>query len=228
MQVAILAGGKGTRLRPLTYTMAKSMINVHNKPFLEHQLELVKSFGLTDVLILGGYLGEQIQNYFSDGSSLGMSIKYFFEETPMGTGGALKNAEDMLDENFLLLNGDTLLPIDYRQLVGRFRKCDKTGLIVAYSNNDKIARSNLKVTDKDVVVAYNKGSDEGMTHLDAGAIVIKKKVLELIAPERVCSLEKEIFINLIQAGELLAFRTDQRFYDMGSFEGLKRIEQVLR
>ena len=228
MQVVILAGGKGTRLRPLTYTVPKPMVKVCGKPFLEHQLEVVKLFGLTDILILASYLGRQLENYFSDGSDLGMKIRYCYERIPLGTGGALRNADEMLSERFIVLNGDTLLLIDYSKLVRQFQERDKTGLIVAYSNPDKIAPNNLRIGDGDVVLSYNKQSDDGMTHLDAGAVALGKKVLELIAPGCVCSLEKEIYVKLIKAGELLAFRTEQRFYDMGNYEGLKKIEQVLK
>jgi len=227
MQVVILTGGEGTRLRPLTHTVPKPMVRVCGKPFLEHVLELVKSFGLIDVLILASYLGKQIEDYFGDGSCLGMSIKYSYEKTPLGTGGALKNAEEMLAESFILLNGDTLLPVDYRKLISRFQECDKTGLIVAYSNAENIARSNLRIGDGDVILSYNKESEDGMTHIDAGAIVLKKEILELIPGERMCSLEKEIFDQLIANDQLQAFRTDKRFYDIGSINGLKCIEQVL-
>ncbi len=94
MQVVILAGGEGTRLRPLTHKVPKPMVKVSGKPFLQYQLELIKSYGLTDVLILAAYLGNQIEDYFGNGSDLAMNIKYSYEDTPMGTGGALKNAED--------------------------------------------------------------------------------------------------------------------------------------
>lgn len=227
MQVAILAGGLGTRLRPLTHTVPKPMVEVCGKPFLEHQLDLIKSYGLTDVLILASYLGRQIEEYFGDGRDFGLNIKYSYEKDPMGTGVALKIAEKMLEESFILLNGDTLLPIDYSKLVERFEDNNKLGLVVAYSNTEKIAPSNLKIIDSDIVLSYNKNSDIGMTHLDAGAIVLKKKVLELIPDGCVCSFEKEVFPRLIQAQELFAFKTEQRFYDMGSIEGLKSIEKVL-
>jgi len=228
MQVVILAGGMGTRLRPLTNTIPKAMVTVRGKPFLEHQLGLLKATGLTDVLILAGYLGGQIEEYFGDGSALGVRIGYSHEQSPMGTGGALKIAEPALEEHFVLLNGDTLLPIDYRALVDAFGGSGTTGLIVAYSNTCKIAANNLKLSNQDLVLAYNKDDDTGMTHVDAGAIVLDKSVLELIRPGRPCSLEREVFRQLIRKRQLKAFRTDQRFYDMGSIEGLKQIEKVLR
>ncbi|MBW8000510.1 MAG: NTP transferase domain-containing protein [Planctomycetes bacterium] len=227
MQTVILAGGIGTRLRPLTHKIPKPMVKVHNKPFLEHLLQLVKSYGLSDILILASYLGTQIEDYFGDGSSFGLKIKYSYEETPLGTGGALKNAEKMLANNFVLLNGDTLLPINYSDLVEQFQSLGKLGVIVAYSNPEKTIKNNLSVADNGSVLKYDKANAQDMTHIDAGVIVLNKKVLGYISDKSICSLESEIFPQLIQNHQLHAFKTEHKFYDMGSMEGLKNIEEIL-
>lgn len=228
MQTVILAGGKGTRLRPLTYQAPKSMVPINGKPFLEYQLELVKSFGLTEVLILAGYLGNQVEKYFGDGSLFGLSIKYSYEMKLLGTGGALRNAKDILLKEFLLLNGDTFLPIDYGELIRYFHKNNKTGVITAYNNCDKIALNNIAIGEANFVIDYDKKDPLAKTHVDAGAIILKKDVLGIIPESRVCSLEEEVFPRLIQMKQLLAFPTSQRFYDIGSPEGLKVIKEVLR
>src|SRR4029077_9597920 len=116
MQVLILAGGLGTRMRPITETIPKPMITVAGKPFLQHQLELLRGAGIAKVLLLVAYLGEQIREYFGDGAKFGCKISYSFEPAPLGTGGALKNAEAQLQDDFVLVNGDTYLGIDYRAL----------------------------------------------------------------------------------------------------------------
>jgi len=228
MQAVILAGGKGTRLRPLTYQIPKPMVPIHGKPLLQHQLELIKSFGIDKVLLLVSYLGNQIEEYFGDGSRLGLKIEYSYEESPLGTGGALKNAEDKLATEFLLLNGDTFLPIDYRKLINYFNQHNKIGVIVVYNNSEKVAPNNIAIRDSDLVLGYNKKDAEGMTHVDAGAMVFKKEVLNLIPKGHMCSLEEEIFHKLIKERQLLAFPTGQRFYDMGNLEGLTVIEEILR
>lgn len=227
MQVVILCGGMGTRLMPLTLNVPKPMVVVCGKPFLEHQIVMLKSFGLTDILILASYLGDQIETYFGNGTNLGVNIKYAYEKTPMGTGGALKLAESKLNESFMLLNGDTLLPINYDCLVNSFNEGNSMGLIVAYNNQHKIAPNNLKVSDGDEVLSYNKKDAAEMNYIDAGAIVLKKDVLDLIPEGGKCSLENEIFHQLIANRQLRAFKSDKRFYDMGSMEGLKTIEEVL-
>src|SRR5208282_6436393 len=116
-QAVILAGGLGTRMRPITETIPKPMIAVAGEPFLHHQLSLLRSFGIRRVLLLVAYLGDQIENYFGDGTSLGLQLGYSYESAPLGTGGALKNAEALLDDEFVVLNGDTYLAIDYAALI---------------------------------------------------------------------------------------------------------------
>ncbi len=227
MQVVILAGGKGTRLRPLTYQIPKPMVTVHGKPFLHHQLELIKSFSINKVLLLVGYLGDQIEDYFGDGSKLGLEIIYSFEENPLGTGGALKNAEDKLLDEFLLLNGDTFLPINYNELIKCYKRFDKIGTIAVYDNSEKVVPSNIAVGISNKIINYNKRTSEGMTHVDSGAMIFKKDILKLIPEARTCSLEEEVFCKLIKRSELVAFISKQRFYDMGSFKELEMIKGVL-
>ena len=228
MQAVVLAGGKGTRLRPLTYQIPKSMIPIHHRPFLEHLLELIKPFGINRVLLLTGYLGEQIEKHFGDGSKFGLKIEYSYEQTLLGTGGALKNARDKLAEEFLLLNGDTLLPIDYRGLIESFHRYNKIGTVAVFSDPKRIIANNIAVGQSNLVIDYNKKDSVGMTHVDAGVMVFKKNVLDMIPEARVCSLEKEVFHKLIGMKQLSVLPINQRFYDMGSLEGLRLLEEVLR
>lgn len=176
MKAVILAGGKGTRLRPLTYQAPKLLAPVHGKPFLQHQLELIKSFGICEVLLLVSYLGHKIEEYFGDGSKLGLKIEYSYEESRLGTGGALKNAEDKLAEHFLLLNGDTFLAIDYGELIGYFLHSNKIGLVAVYDNSVEVASNNIAVDESNLVLKYTKRSPRAMTHVDAGAMVFKKNI----------------------------------------------------
>jgi NDP-sugar pyrophosphorylase family protein len=228
MQTVILAGGKGTRLKPLTYQIPKSLVPIHGKPFLHYQLESVKSFNLNNVLLLVSYLGNQIEDYFGDGSRFGLKIEYSYEEIPLGTGGALKNAGDKLSDEFLLLNGDTYLPIDYDAFIKYFKEFDKIGTITAYDNSEEIVPNNIAVGTSNEVISYNKKASEEMTHVDSGAIILKKDILGLIPESRTCSLEEEVFCKLIKRKELIAFVTNQRFYDMGNFKELEVIKGVLR
>ncbi len=226
MQAVILAGGLGTRMRPITETIPKPMIAVAGKPFLQHQLALLSGAGIERVLLLVAYLGEQIQKYFGDGAEFGCNISYSFEPAPLGTGGALKNGEAELQDDFVLVNGDTYVGIDYRALVREFVEANCPALIVAYRKATTFPQdipanllpNNLGVNPDGVVTAYRKRNPEGLSHIDAGVIVLKKKILAGLRAGQECSLE----------GEMRAWVTREPFYDMGSPEGLAALEEKLK
>lgn len=227
MQVVILAGGKGTRLQPLTHNVPKPMIPVNEKPFLQYQLNYIRNFGLVEIILLVGYLADQIEEYFGDGSKFDMNIQYSIEDHSLGTGGALKNAQDKLMEDILLLNGDTFLPIDYLELIDHFHGYNTMAILTASNNSEIMAPNNVAIVESNRVVDYNKRDPKGMTHVDSGALVLKKEILDFFPEGRVCSLEEDIFPELIKRKVLKAFITGERFYDMGTIEGLKLIEGVL-
>ena len=227
MQVIILAGGKGTRLRPLTESIPKSMVAIKGKPFLEHQLEMIKSYGFCDYVFLVGCMAEEIKRYFKDGSKHGVHIRYSQEETLLGTGGALKHAASMLADQFLLLNGDTYLPIDYRAAVHSFESSHTLAMVSVAASHEEKRPNNIAIDKDAIVTGYDKNNALHMTYVDAGAVFLKKEVLSFIKPNTVCSLEEEIFPQLIEAKQLRALPIKEDFYDMGSFEGLKELEEIL-
>ena len=229
-QAIILAGGLGTRMLPVTTSIPKPMIPVNGQPFLQYQLELLARFGLRRVLLLVAYLGEQIEAYFGKGAALGMDLAYSYEPEPLGTGGALKNAAAHLDNQFVVLNGDTYLPIDYRALLQSFREKNNSAMIVAYrpateASADLVSRlpKNLAVSADGKIAAYRKRDPQGLTHIDAGVLVLRNDVLDLITPQRKCSLEEEIFPQLIAQHRMEAWTTNEAFYDMGSPAGLEAL-----
>lgn len=234
-QAVILAGGLGTRMRPITETIPKPMIPVLGRPFLEQQLELLASFGFRRTLLLVAYLGEKIEQYFGDGSARGWELSYSYEPLQLGTGGALKNAETKLDDEFVLLNGDTFLMIDYDAARHAFREASADAFVVAYKKSGSAVAntlanrvpSNLAVAPDGRVTAYRKHDPQGLTHVDAGVLFLRKKVLGEIPPARACSLEQEIFPRLIEEGRMQAWITSEPFYDMGSPEGLQALEARL-
>jgi D-glycero-alpha-D-manno-heptose 1-phosphate guanylyltransferase len=227
MQVIILSGGLGTRLRPYTYNVPKSMILIKGKPFLEYQIDLLKKNGLKNILICGGFLSEQIRDYFNDGDKWGVNISYSFEKNLLGTGGALKNAKSYLEDNFLLLNGDTFLDINYQDAINNFWEVKKTAMMVVYKNSPKIMSNNVEINKKKEVINYNKRKECEANCVDAGVQIFRKKMIDLISSDRKVSLEEEIFPVLIQKEELSAYPTAQTFYDIGTFERLEKIKRIL-
>jgi len=225
VQAVILAGGKGTRLRPLTDHLPKPMVPVHGKPFLEHLIIFLKQQGFKNFLILSGYRAEQIKNHFKDGKTLGVEIKYSREKELLGTAGAIKNSAALLEKEFILFNGDTLLNIDYRKFIAAFKAAKKMAMVTAYRNQGGFAKSNLLLRGKQVA-AYSRSDTKDKTHVDSGATALSKKVLDLIPAGKVCSLEDEVYPQLTAKHELAAFKTRARFYDMGSFKGLKALDEA--
>jgi len=229
MQAVILAGGLGTRLWPLTRTVPKPMVPVAGVPYLEHQLRLLAKQGIRSILILTGYLGEQIEEYFGDGSKLGLAIGYSREQAPAGTGGALRDACEKLAETVLVIYGDSYLPVDYTATLAMLEGSSAAGLLVVYDNrlSDTSVKNNVDVDASGYVTRYEKDSPGPLGYVEAGVLAFRREVVSMIAPEGLVSLEKETFPRLIASRRLIAQITTQRFYDIGTPDRLKAIEEFL-
>jgi NDP-sugar pyrophosphorylase family protein len=228
MQAVILAGGLGTRLWPLTKTIPKPMMPVGNVPYLELQLRALARRSITDVVILTGHLGEQIEEYFGGGSRWGLEIRYSREETPLGTGGALRQAAPLLADTFEIIYGDSYLPIDYRDPVRRLEEAGAEGLLVVYDNRleQTTVKNNVAVDEQGFVTLYDKDSSVDLDYVEAGVLAFRKVVLKRIRPEGFVSLEKEVFPSLIADRQLIAWATTQRFYDIGTPDRLETIRKL--
>lgn len=233
MQVVILAGGLGTRLQPLTASIPKPMAPVAGAPYLEHQLRLLARQSLREVVILTGYLGEQIEKYFGDGRRLGLEIRYSREPEPLGTGGALRQARPLLaKKSFLVIYGDSYLPMEYGD-VGRLLK-SSTALAVMAVYHDPFGETNVRPNvalgwDGEIL-RYDKkapAGGPGMEYVEAGVLALRRAVVDLIPADGACSLEETVFPSLIERRQLLGYPAKQRFYDIGTPERLRAIEELL-
>lgn len=227
LQVAILAGGLGTRLKPFTDKVPKVMLEVSGRPFLEHQFHYLKKFGFRKFLLLVSYLRRQIEAYFQEGRKLGVQIEYSCEEEPMGTGGALKLAAPRLDEKFILINGDTFYPLDYHPFLKEASSVREGMLMAVYDNQDAIASNNVRVEKNGLISAYSRTIHEGMNGVDGGVSFLNKGILEYIPAGEKISLESEIFPLLISKGLLKAYLTNTRYYDMGTLDRLELVKKIL-
>ena len=222
MQAVILAGGLGTKLRPLTHITAKLMLRVYGKPFLEYHVEALKKHGIEDIVILVGHLGSQIKSHFANGHPF---LRYS-EDDMLGSGGAVKNALDLLDGEFLVLNGDTYLPIDYNSLIDKFRGSGKDALMTVYDNNENIRPNNVCIKNGEITEYNNAEPKPYFTHLDAGVSIFKKSVF-LAGPQKF-SLEKDVYPQLISARRLGNAVTHQRFFDIHTLERLENIRKIMQ
>ncbi len=227
MQMLILAGGLGTRLRPLTERLPKCMVPAEGKPFLEHQLRLLASRGVRDIVLCLGHLGERVLEYFGDGHRFGVNLTYVWERSQLlGTAGAIRNAEAVLAPEFFVSYGDSYLLLEYRAIMRRFRESDTLAMMVVYRNGDRLAPSNVVIRDGHVT-AYDKRTRlPGMVYVNQGLSVLRRRSLRLIPPGLPFSQE-QFYQMLIRRQQLLAFETKQRFYEIGSLQGLEEFRRLV-
>lgn len=191
---------------------------------------MLRDNGILDIILCIGHLGDQIKEYLGDGGEFGIRVRYSQEkEKLLGTGGALKHAEDLLNERFFVINGDTYLPIDYRQVEDFLLRNRKKAVTVVYDNREDTGVSNNIELDGQMIVAkYEKGeSDSTLKYVEAGVLVLRRELLSLLEKGRPASLERSLYPPLIQQQELAAYLTEQRFYDIGTWEGLQAFEAFL-
>ena len=227
LQAVILVGGLATRLRPLTETVPKSMLLVAGKPFLEHQIALLRKSAVRNIVLCVGYLSEMIQDYFGDGSRFGLTITYSREtETLLGTGGCLRHAAPFLEEDFLVTYGDSYLMLDYQHVMRVFRSSGMPGMMVVYRNEDRWDRSNV-IVENNTVTFYSKTERRPNTvYIDAGVSALRKETLRLLPQHDPVGLDV-LLHDLTLQGRLHAYEASQRFYEIGSFAGLNKLQELL-
>lgn len=225
MQAAILVGGLGTRLGPLTESVPKPMVVVGGKPFLEHEIGLLKSCGINDFVLCVGYLGEKVEGHFGDGSAWGVRVRYSYDGPKLlGPAGALKRAETLLDEFFFVTYGDAYLRADYKSMMKALVESRRLGAMAVYENHNKYGRSDVAVSDGRVVRYDKRGT--GMSWVNFGVSALRKGALSLIPSGRECG-EEEFYGELIKRDELLAFPVADRFYEIGTPASLREFERFI-
>ena len=227
MQVAILAGGLATRLGELARNQPKSMLSIRGKTFLEYQLELLRGGGIRNIVMCVGHMGEQIERHFQGGKGYGVNIRYSFEEGLLGTAGALKKAAPLLEDVFFTMYGDSYLSLDLLAAMRYFKSQNKLAQMTVYKNYDRYGRSNTAVEDNLVKNYSKKAKTEDMVYIDYGANIFKREVLGMIPENQSYSLDN-LFTRLIEMEELLAFEVKERFYEIGSPQGLNEFEEYIK
>jgi len=225
--VVILAGGTATRLRPITETIAKSMVEVAGKPFIAHQMALLKSNGISDVVICSGHLSHQIESFVGDGSDFGLSVRYSNDgEKLLGTGGAVKKALNLLGEEFFVMYGDSYLTVDFKEVYKIFTTSQKTGVMTVLKNADAWDKSNI-VYHQGKIIAYDKKNKlTGMNFIDYGLSMLKKEAFVSMNTREAFDLS-EVLQNLISQNQMAGFEVKERFYEIGSLNGLTETEKYI-
>jgi NDP-sugar pyrophosphorylase family protein len=228
MQAVILAGGLATRLGERTQRLPKALLPIAGRPFLAWQLEALVRSGFTHVTLCIGHLGSQIREFLGDGAAFGVTVAYS-EDGPalLGTGGALRQALPLLTDSFLVTYGDSYLPFDYSAPLRDLRvHPEASATMSVFENAGAWDRSNTEVLD-DRVLRYEKsGTDTGLRYIDYGALALRRSVLSE-RPAGVAFGLDQVQAELARAGSLRAFTATERFYEIGSEQGIRDLEAKL-
>ena len=218
MKVAILAGGLGTRLGEIARGLPKPMVPIGDRPFLELVIESFTARGLRDIVLLTGHRGEVIEKHFGDGSRFGVRIEYSRETTPLGSGGAIRDARRLLGDPFLLTYGDVLRRFDY----DRFVRAHQEPCLAVYR---RISVGNTDI-EGDRVIRFDKRAPE-LPYIDAGFSMVPARTIDLLPARGPCSFEEIVFPSLAKERRLACEVVDQNFFEIGTPEELKKAEAAL-
>lgn len=227
MKAVILAGGIGTRMRPLTYVIPKAMLPIGGKPLLEHTVRYLKEYDINEVIVCVAYLKNHIMDFFKDGETLGAKIQYAEADMPFGTAGQLKTAEKYVSETFLAMNGDIITSLNLRRLIDFHKKAGGIGTIalkkfevpVPYGYIEVDAKSNIQRFTEKPTLTFSA---------NAGIYILQPKVFDYIPRNEIVSLETETFPMLLKNGERLNGYYEEAYWaDVGTITDFERVDKEL-
>lgn len=221
LPVAILAGGLATRLRPLTETIPKALVDINGRPFIGWQLEWLRRQGAAHVVVCAAYLGERIRDVIGNGRDFGLHVDWVFDgPVLLGTAGALKRALDVLGGPFFVLYGDSYLPVAWLPVQRAFVDSGKPALMTVFKNDGQFDKSNVEFVAGRIVEYDKHRPTPRMNYIDYGLGVLTPAAMESVPSDRPADLA-DLYRGLALRGELAALEVYQRFYEIGSFEGLE-------
>ncbi len=225
--VVVLAGGLATRLRPVTSTLPKSLVSIKGEPFIDHQLRLLAKRGVRKVLLCVGYLGEMIQDHVKDGRQFGLNVIYSFDGPELlGTAGAIKRSLPQLEEYFFVTYGDSYLDLDYASVQAAFQSSQKPALMTVFHNQGQWDTSNVEFSNGNLIAYDKKNLTKQMHYIDYGLGVFKKNAFDQVPSNKVFDLAA-LYQQLLTHNQLAGHEVDRRFYEIGSFAGIKELEYYL-
>lgn len=226
-QAVIVAGGRGSRLRPLTDTRPKPMIEFHGQPFLGYLMGLLGEQGFEHVLLLLGYLPGMIRDYCGDGSRWGLRVEYAVSAVEDDTGRRLALAASRLDQHFLFMYCDNYWPMGFDRMWARYVTAGAPALLTVYRNRDRYSRDNVRLDDEGFITVYDKTrTAPDLSGVEIGFGIFRREMLSLL-PEGNVSFEQDLYPRLAAARQVAAFLTDHRYYGVSSLERLPVTEQFL-
>ena len=228
LPIAILAGGYASRLGSLTRDLPKCLIEINGRPFVDWQLDLLLNNGYSEFVFCVSHKSNLVQEYLGDGSDRGINIQYSFDgETQLGTGGAILNALPKLGKVFGVIYGDSYLPINYRLVEQEFLKVKSNGLMTVYRNENQFDASNVEFLDGKLI-DYQKGViNKNMKYIDYGMTFFRQEAFRPWTDQSTFDLSI-VCHQLAKEGQLEGFEVFERFYEVGSVQGIEELSQHLR
>jgi len=231
VQVVVLMGGLGTRLKEFTKECPKPLVEVNNRPFFDYSLDLLMKAGFRKYLFLIGYKADMIEEYYGNGSDKGISIQYCYDgEKLLGTGGAVRRAYDYLEDDFLLMYGDSFMDIDYEETVYRYYEGKlhrRRALMTVLHNNNMFDKSNVVMKEGKIALYDKHNPTPEMNYIDYGVCMYEKSLFAEYEPEYKFDIA-EIQNRLSLSGEITAHEVTKRFYEIGSPESLKEFTEYIK
>jgi NDP-sugar pyrophosphorylase family protein len=222
----ILAGGKGTRMKPMTNFLPKPMLRINDKPILEHNIELLKRHGIKDIIISIGYKGEKIKEYFGDGSQYGVNLSYIEEESPLGTGGPLNLLKDKINDTFVMMNGDELKDIDIEDMF-MFHRSNKGIATIALTTTEDPTKYGVALMNGNKIMTFiekpNRNNIPSQL-INAGLYILEPEILKSV-PEGYSMLENDVFPRLASNDTLLGYVFSGQWHDTGTPERFAKAER---
>jgi histidinol-phosphate phosphatase family protein len=231
MKAVILAGGEGSRLKGISRNIPKPMLSIAGAPILEHQVNLLKRYGITDILMILGHLSEVVEGHFGDGGRFDVRISYHREDKPLGTTGGVKECESLLTEDFLMLYGDVILDMDLDRLVRFHREKNGDGTLVLHPNDHPYDSDLVEIDENNRIIAfYSKPHPDGRYFrnlVNAAVYVFSPTILDELTPGVKADFGKDIFPNILQKRRLYGYESPEYIKDMGTSERLSATERDL-
>jgi len=227
--VALLAGGLATRLRPVTETIPKALVMLAGRPFIDHQLDLLRKHGIRKIVLCLGYLGEKVRDYLADGASRSMELTYSFDgDRLLGTGGAIRRALPLLGETFWIMYGDSYMDIDYSSVLDAFlARPDALGLMTVLHNSGRWEKSNVIFQNGRLLRYDKKNSSPEMTYVDYGVALLRREAALRIAPGAPADLA-DLYTELVAEKRMIGHEVYNRFYEINTPQSLAEADAYLR
>ncbi len=225
-KAVILAGGQGTRLRPITYEIPKALIPIHNKTLTEHLFDLLKKYDIKDIVMAVGHMKEKIKVHYGDGVKYGIKLSYIEEDSPLGTAGPLKLAKGSLNETFIVSNGDELKDLNIEEMYKMHKENNALVTIALTTVDDPTLYGVARLSGTKILefVEKPKRKDAPSNLINAGFYIIEPEVIEMI-PKGFSLLEKDIFPKLAKQGKLFGYPFSGQWFDTGN---IQRYEKAIK